>query len=302
MKWRISILQIGLLGAVYALAAEGNSPAEEPSGQENEAALIIGLSSSTEEVSSVVQQQVGEVDVTTVVTPSGTSTVTTTRIGDTTVHNLSTPSGESISGKSAPIGNLGVAHALATEGNQPEKERSGQEKEAALIVGLSSSANDVSSVVQQQVGEVDVATVVTPSGTATVTSTPIGDTTVHNLSTPSGESITGTSTRIGNTTVFNSSNAEGDRVSATTQSIGNVQVTTGSSGQGSFSAITHKVGNTEITIVTTPSGTRVGTSTKIGNTTVHNFTSPPGKKKKAVKRKTLTSVSLRSLGSRNGGV
>ena len=280
MKWRISMLQIGLLGVAYALAAEADSPAEVQSGQDNEAALIVGLSSATEEVSSVVQQQVGEVDVTTVVTPSGTSTVTTTRIGDATVHNLSTPSGESSSDKSAPIGNLGVAHALATEGNQPDKERSGQEKEAALIIGLSSSANEASSVVQHQVGEVDVATVVTPSGTATVTSTPIGDTTVHNLSTPSGESISGTSTRIGNTTVFNSSNSAGDRVSATTQSIGNVQVTTGSSGQESFSAITHKVGNTKITIVTTPSGTRVGTSTQIGNTTIHNFTSPPGKAKK----------------------
>lgn len=284
MKWQISmlsVLQIGLLGVVHAFAAEGNSPAEEGSGQEKEAALIIGLSSSTEEVSSVVQNKAGEVGVTTVVTPSGTSTITTTRIGDTTVHNLSNPSGKTTTDNSATVGNQGMVHALATEGNRPDKEGSGQEKEAALIIGLSSSTEEVSSVVQNKVGEVDVATVVTPSGTATVTSTPVGDTTVHNLSNPSGESITGTSTRIGNTTILNTSNTDGERVSATTQSIGNVQVTTGSSGQGSFSAITQKVGNTNITIVTTPSGTRVGTSTQVGNTTVHNFTPPPGLKKKS---------------------
>lgn len=277
MRWRISLMQIGFLAVVHALAADGNAPAEDRSDQQEESALIIGLSSSSEEVSSVVQQQVGNVGVTTVTTPSGTRTITSVPIGNATVHNLSKPTGESKSETNAPAANPAVVHALAVDGNASAEEGSDQQNNAALIVGLSSSDTEVSSVVQQQVGDVDVATVVTSSGTATVTSAPIGNTTVHNLSSSSGESISGTSARIGNTTVHNFTGSGGNPVSATTQSIGNVQITTGSSGKESFSAITQKVGNTNITIVTTPSGTSVGTSTQVGNTTVHNFTSPLGK-------------------------
>ncbi len=276
MRWRIGLLQIGLLAGLHGLAAEASTAPEERSDDKKESALLIGLNSSGEEVSSVVQQKVGDVDVTTVMTPSGTRMVTSAQIGNVTVHNLSTPSGKSNSGTSAQIENAGVLHALAADGNAPGKEQSGGEKEAALIMGLTSSANEVSSVVQQKVGDVDVTTVVTPSGTATVTSAQVGNATVHNLSTPSGESISGTSTRIGNTTIHNTTSSGGKPVSVTTQSIGNVQFTTGSSGKESFSAITQKVGNTNITIITTPSGPRVGTSTRIGNTTIHNFTSPPG--------------------------
>ena len=278
LGWRIGLMQIGLLAAVHALAADENAPAEEGTDQQKESALIIGLSSSSEEVSSVVQQQVGEVGVTTVTTPSGTRTITSVPIGNATVHNLSKPTGESTSGTSSPAENPAVVHALAADGNAAAEEGADQQNNAALIIGLSSSDKEVSSVVQQQVGDVDVATVVTSSGTSTVTSAPVGNTTVHNLSSSSGESISGTSARIGNTTVHNFTSSGGNPVSATTQSIGNVQITTGSSGKESFSAITQKVGNTNITIVTTPSGTSVGTSTQVGNTTVHNF-SPLGKSK-----------------------
>lgn len=277
MRWRISLMQIGFLAVVNALAADGNAPAEDRSDQQEESALIIGLSSSDEEASSVVQQQVGNVGVTTVTTPSGTRTITSVPIGNATVHNLSKPTGESKGETSAPASNPAVVHALAADGNAPTEEGSDQQNNAALIIGLSSSDKEVSSVVQQQVGDVDVATVVTSSGTSTVTSAPIGNTTVHNISNSSGESTRGTSTQVGNTTVHNFTGSGGNPVSATTQSIGNVQITTGSSGKESFSAITQKVGNTNITIVTTPSGTSVGTSTQVGNTTIHNFTSPLGK-------------------------
>jgi len=279
MRWRIGLVQIGFLAVVHAVAADENAPAEEGADQQEESALIIGLSSSDEAVSSVVQQQVGDVGVTTVTTPSGTRTITSVPIGNATVHNLSKPTGESKGETSAPAANPAVVHALAVDGNAPAEEGVDQQNNTALIIGLSSSDEEVSSVVQQQVGDVDVATVVTSSGTATVTSAPIGNTTVHNVSSSSGESVSGTSARIGNTTVHNFTGSGGSPVSATTQSIGNVQITTGSSGKESFSAITQKVGNTNITIVTTPSGTSIGTSTQVGNTTVHNFTNPPGKSK-----------------------
>ena len=109
MRWRIGLLQIGLLAGLHGLAAEASTAPEERSDDKKESALLIGLNSSGEEVSSVVQQKVGDVDVTTVMTPSGTRMVTSAQIGNVTVHNLSTPSGKSNSGTSAQIENAGGA-------------------------------------------------------------------------------------------------------------------------------------------------------------------------------------------------